>query len=61
MKILFIHQNTPGQFRHLIGALCADPANSVWAIVGAEAAARAAALFPGLNLVSYSAPAGCWY
>ena len=36
MRILFIHQNTPGQFRHLIGALCADPANSVWAIVGAE-------------------------
>ena len=58
MRILFIHQNTPGQFRHLIGALCADPANSVWAIVGAEAAPRATALFPRLNLVSYTAPAG---
>ena len=56
MRVLFIHQNIPGQFRHLIGALCADPANTVWAIGGAEAAARATALFPRLNLVSYTAP-----
>ena len=57
MRILFIHQNIPGQFRHLIGALCADAGNSVWAIGGAKAAARAGALFPRLNLVSYTAPA----
>ena len=57
MRVLFIHQNIPGQFRHLIGALCAEAGNSVWAIGGADAVARAGALFPRLNLVSYSAPA----
>ena len=29
MRILFIHQNFPGQFQHLAGALAADPANDV--------------------------------
>ena len=57
MRVLFIHQNIPGQFRHLIGALCADPVNAVWAIGGAEAVARAAVLFPRLNLASYTVPA----
>ena len=57
MRILFIHQNIPGQFRHVIGALCADAANSVWAIGGEKAAARAIARFPRLNVVSYAAPA----
>ena len=57
MRVLFIHQNIPGQFRHLIAALCADPANSVWAIGEAAAAARAGAQFPRLNIVSYAAPA----
>ena len=56
MRVLFIHQNIPGQFRHVIAALCADPANSVWAIGGAEASARAIAQFPRLNVVSYTAP-----
>src|SRR5471032_2610758 len=57
MRVLFIHQNIPGQFRHVIGALCADAGNSVWAIGGADAAQRAGALFPRLNLVSYTVPA----
>jgi glycosyltransferase involved in cell wall biosynthesis len=56
MRVLFIHQNIPGQFRHLIGALCADAANSVWAIGGQEAAERAIAQFPRLNVVSYAPP-----
>jgi glycosyltransferase involved in cell wall biosynthesis len=56
MRVLFIHQNIPGQFRHLIGALCADAAHQVWAIGAREAAARATALFPRLNVVSYAAP-----
>lgn len=32
MKILFIHQNFPGQFRHLAAELADDPANTVLAI-----------------------------
>ena len=32
MKILFIHQNFPGQFRHLAGHLAANPQNHVMAI-----------------------------
>ena len=56
MRVLFIHQNIPGQFRHVIGALCADPSNSVWAIGGHRATARAVARFPRLNVVSYAEP-----
>jgi glycosyltransferase involved in cell wall biosynthesis len=52
-RALFIHQNIPGQFRHVIAALAADPANEVWAIGGDEAAERAGKLIPGLKLVSY--------
>ena len=33
MRLCFIHQNLPGQFRHLIKALSDDPTNEVWAIV----------------------------
>ncbi|CBS86282.1 glycosyltransferase family 4 protein [Azospirillum lipoferum] len=29
MKIVFIHQNIPGQYKHLAAALAADPANHV--------------------------------
>lgn len=32
MNVLFIHQNFPGQFRHLAGHLAADPGNRVLAI-----------------------------
>jgi glycosyltransferase involved in cell wall biosynthesis len=56
MRVLFIHQNIPGQFRHLIAALCADPANDVWAIGADEAATRAKQQFPSLKLVSYAMP-----
>jgi hypothetical protein len=57
MRVLFIHQNILGQFRHDIGALCADAGNSAWAIGGSDAAARAGALFPRLDLVAYTTPA----
>jgi len=56
MRVLFIHQNIPGQFRHVIAALCADPANSVWAIGDVNAAERARLQFPRLNVVSYTPP-----
>ncbi|WP_366143361.1 hypothetical protein [Azospirillum sp.] len=29
MRILFVHQNTPGQHKHLARHLAADPANQV--------------------------------
>jgi glycosyltransferase involved in cell wall biosynthesis len=58
MRVLFIHQNIPGQFRHLIATLCADTDNSVWAIGCDDAATRAIARFPRLNVVSYAAPPG---
>lgn len=41
MKILFLHQNFPGQFRHLASALAADSGNHVLALTKSTA--------PGLN------------
>ncbi|MFH0728837.1 MAG: glycosyltransferase family 4 protein [Pseudomonadota bacterium] len=29
MRVLFVHQNFPGQFKHLMPALAADPANEI--------------------------------
>ena len=29
MRVLFLHQNAPGQFRHLAPHLAEDPANEV--------------------------------
>jgi len=56
VRVLFIHQNIPAQFRHLIPALCADPANEVWAIAGEGAASRASALHPRLKVAAYKVP-----
>lgn len=56
MRVLFIHQNIPGQFRHLILALCADPANEVWAIAAEGAARRASALHPRLKVAACKVP-----
>ncbi len=54
MRVLFIHQNIPGQFPHLMRALCDDPANEVWAIGEQAAAPRAAKVHPRLKIVSYA-------
>ncbi len=60
MRFLFIHQNFPAQFRHLLAALLADPAHQV-AVVGDAANLR---LRPGqhprLSVFGYSVegPAG---
>lgn len=32
MKVLFVHQNFPGQFKHVAQALAADPANKICAL-----------------------------
>lgn len=37
MNVLFIHQNFPGQFRHLAGHLASDPRNQVVAICQPQA------------------------
>lgn len=57
MRLLFLHQNIPGQFTHLLRALRADPENEVWAIGEEAAARRCAALHPGLKLMAYKGPA----
>ena len=57
MRYLFIHQNFPGQFKHLSAALAADPGNQVVALVD-EAHRRPALLAPGLTLSSYKTPQG---
>lgn len=57
MNYLFIHQNYPGQFKHIAAALAADPANQVWALVD-ETNLRDVAKQPGVTLVSYKTPQG---
>lgn len=55
MKLLFIHQNFPGQFGHLAPALAAIPGNQVVALVDAKNRQEAKAL-PGVRLISYDPP-----
>lgn len=55
MKILFIHQNFPGQFKFLAPALAADQANTV---VGMTMQKIKAGEWQGVKLISYSAKRG---
>ncbi|MEF8726624.1 MAG: glycosyltransferase family 4 protein [Accumulibacter sp.] len=58
MRILFVHQNFPGQYRHLAPALAESPANEVVAI-GEEASLRRLQGFhPRVRLVAYPQPQG---
>lgn len=50
MKILFIHQNFPGQFAHLAPVLAADPANEVVALRMQQ---EPAAPWKGVRVVAY--------
>lgn len=50
MRILFIHQNFPGQFKFLAPALAADPANEVVALTPQ---AKAQADWQGVRMVRY--------
>lgn len=52
MKILFIHQNFPGQFKHLAPALAANPSNSVVAMTMEKLTVTE---WQGVKLVSYAA------
>lgn len=51
MRILFLHQNFPGQFRHLAQALAAHPAHQVVALCQAQAPGLPG--LPGLTLIRY--------
>ena len=59
MKYLFIHQNYPGQFKHLAAALVATPGNQIAAIVDEKNAKEAAASLPAnAVLLTYASPPG---
>ena len=55
MKILFIHQNFPGQFKFLAPALAADPAHTVVAMTMQKVKV---AKWQGIRLAAYSASRG---
>jgi glycosyltransferase involved in cell wall biosynthesis len=59
MKIMFVHQNFPGQYKHLAPFFAADARNQVVSI-GEANADRAAALkeIKGLRHITYQKPAG---
>lgn len=54
MKILFVHQNFPGQFTHLAKALAADPANEVIAL---SARKNSPVTWQGVQIIEYKVPA----
>jgi len=56
MKLLFLHQNFPAQFRHLAAHYASDPGNRVVAIGEAGKLERAAGLHPRIELHPCSAP-----
>jgi glycosyltransferase involved in cell wall biosynthesis len=55
MRILFVHQNFPGQFKHLAPALVADPNNEIVAFTMHK---NAPAQWQGVRLISYQAARG---
>jgi glycosyltransferase involved in cell wall biosynthesis len=56
MNLLFIHQNFPGQFRHIAAHFAADPANRVVAIGEAPNLKKVAAIHPRIELHPYASP-----
>jgi glycosyltransferase involved in cell wall biosynthesis len=58
MRILFVHQNFPGQYKHLAPALADDPGNEVVAIGDQAHLHRAQGLHPRLRLCAYPSPQG---
>jgi len=57
MKILFVHQNFPGQYRHLAAALARLPGWQA-AALGDAKFVRQRPRIPGVNLVGYATPPG---
>lgn len=58
MRILFVHQNFPGQYKHLAPALAGSPANEVVAIGEEANVRRANGLHPRIRLLGYPEPQG---
>ncbi|WP_028312407.1 glycosyltransferase family 4 protein [Derxia gummosa] len=58
MRVLFIHQNFPGQYKHLAPALAADPENEVVCIGEEGAIARLGPPPARLRFIGYPAPRG---
>jgi glycosyltransferase involved in cell wall biosynthesis len=58
MRILFVHHNFPGQYKHLAPALADDPGNEVVAIGDQANLHRAQGLHPRLRLCAYPSPQG---
>lgn len=56
MKVLFIHQNFPGQYRHIASALADNPENTVVAIGEANNIGRLG--HPGITEIGYKRPKG---
>ncbi|MDK9704384.1 MAG: glycosyltransferase family 4 protein [Sulfuritalea sp.] len=59
MKLLFLHQNFPAQFRHVAAHFAANPAHQVIAVGENDNLKRAIAgalLHPGIRLCPYPAP-----
>ncbi|HZX26893.1 MAG TPA: glycosyltransferase, partial [Telluria sp.] len=56
MRYLFVHQNFPGQFRHVARALADDPANEVVGMGEAERIKAHGRIHPRITLVGYPAP-----
>jgi hypothetical protein len=54
MQILFVHQNFPGQYRHVARVLAADPGNRVLAIGEAQNLKRQGVLHPAIERIGYS-------
>jgi glycosyltransferase involved in cell wall biosynthesis len=55
MRILFVHQNFPGQFKHLAPALAADPDNEIVAFTMQK---NSPETWQGIRLISYQATRG---
>ncbi|MEF8733805.1 MAG: glycosyltransferase family 4 protein [Candidatus Accumulibacter meliphilus] len=58
MRILFVHQNFPGQYKHLAPALANSPANQVVAIGEQANVRRAQGFHPRVRLLAYPEPVG---
>lgn len=58
MRILFIHQNFPGQYRHLAPALAASAENEVVAIGEETSIRRVPGFHPRIRLLAYAKPQG---